>query len=482
MTLISGGDLGPRAPELIRRSILFALDVLQDLCIEEQDFVNYWSFASNGQYDWEQAEDKLVSEAALLILLSSRISSISREEAATFDKLLCMFRRYCQKSRHLGMITMHPQTIAGLTLVPAVLKTLGDAPDAYSKAVATAIRSEQALLSERLPFREMDRRWTAALMGGGTPSFVDLIPHSITRGSPQPAQMTRSDAYAYTHSIMYLTDFGMTVSEAVNYGRVRFVVDGYIMKYIAAFDLDLLGEMLIVACCIGAHDSPYYKLGRLLLAQIWNEFGIVPGPGFSPTKYEALNVQERRWYTAAECYHTTFVAGMLFSVEQAMEASCTPCAPNDTHECMLSMCAKVLKIMYTIAPMCVPSPAPPIREPEALERLKQLLPNRASRLINDSGNNRELIADLALAKVLALGDWDSLVNCCTDSLAVTTKPTFMALSAIGLSLERASIGQVAASIAGELGLPLDIAQFLRIQLPWWLFVLNRQVSCASAGR
>ena len=241
--------------------------------------------------------------------------------------------------------------------------------------------------------------------------------------------------------------------------------------------------MLIVARCIGAHESPYYQLGRLLLAQIWNEFGFIPGPGFSPTKYEALKVQERRWYIIAECYHTTFVAGMLFSIEQAMEAGCcTLCIPNGTDECMLLMCAKTVKTLYAIAPTCVPNPAPPIKEQEAFDRLKQPLPDRARRLINDSGSVSELIADLALAKVLALGDWESLVNCCSDSLTVTTKPTFMALSAIGLSLERASVGRVAPSIAGELGLPLDLRQFVRNHLPWWLFLLNKQIHDVSAER
>ena len=311
-------------------------------------------------------------------------------------------------------------------------------------------------------------------MMGIRPSFRDLLPHSIVMGAPHPAQMTRSDAYAYTHSMMYLTDFGSTVSDGIDLGRMLFITLGYLAKYIAEFNLDLVVEMLMVARFLHAHNSPYYQLGRSLVVEIWDQIGFLPGPEFNPRKYESLEEQGRRWYMISQCYHTTFVAGMLFAIEASMNKSDYKIPVlSDPQDTMLTMCAQVVKELHKLAPTCAPIQPPPIEIEDVARRLTRHLSRRVDRIINGRQINWPLVADLALAKVMTLGDWPTLVRCCDDALLITEKPTFMMLAAVRIILERAKISQDNPSIARQLELCCDVQSFVEKTLPRWLFILSR---------
>ncbi len=66
-------------------------------------------------------------------------------------------------------------------------------------------------IRERYPHRILERLWVLGLYDIPTPVVpAEVAGLSILSGDADALTMTDSDAYAYTHAIFYLSDFGRT--------------------------------------------------------------------------------------------------------------------------------------------------------------------------------------------------------------------------------------------------------------------------------
>ena len=453
------------------RALDYAAAILAELCSSPETFADYWSFAKNAGYGWEQAQDKLISEAALLVLLAERAGASGASARAILEAM----HAYSLAGRNLPLVMNHPQTVSGLSLVPAVLRLSGFPPTAYAKAVTAAATAQSNCASERLPFREMDRRWTAALLTGAEADYRDLMGQSILRGVLHPAELTRADAYAFTHSVMYLTDFGRTLPDYVDTARIALVIDAYICRYIAEFDLDLLAEMLLVSRCVGTEDSPHYALGVALVGDVWDSQGVVPGPSFDPAAFERHEGQRGRWYAIAECYHTTFVAGIFAAIDLSVER--TDRMRDGSENLLRGRIARLGKRLATLCAEAQPSLLP---EPEtALARLGDRLSQRCRAHIADTAANR-LTVDVALAKTMVLGDWAALAECVSDAIATATDVSYPLVAAIELLLDRAELAGFDQALGDGWGVPRDMAS-VEGDLARWTQYLETQLEIGRVG-
>lgn len=119
---------------------------------------------------------------------------------------------------------------------------------------------------------------------GGMMGYAYRDRMTLTAPDPQ----NRGDVYDYTHAVMFATDFG---NSSITVGAShRELIDRLIPEY--TDDLDVLGEILIAAKCIG-YDSPVVQAGMDVFTHAWdtNSFKLPFG----------------------EQYHLVVVGGILFS-------------------------------------------------------------------------------------------------------------------------------------------------------------------------
>jgi hypothetical protein len=124
--------------------------------------------------------------------------------------------------------------------------------------------------------------------------------------------MTREDAYAYTHSIFYLTDFGTRpLPDSLDHDHIAGIVDAALAWHLMTEDLDLLAEFLMCASLMNRPWSPYARFAWHLLARTWDELGILPSPSFEPASFSALGGPDASAYAFKHFYHTTYLGGLL---------------------------------------------------------------------------------------------------------------------------------------------------------------------------
>ena len=116
------------------------------------------------------------------------------------------------------------------------------------------------------------------------PTFLDAIARPDTRfEKPFAPLMSSEDAYAFTHSAFYATDFGRTQPAQDAKSRdVWDVVDAGITWSLVRRDCDLLAEFLLAAVYYRMPPSPAFRVGLCALMLLWDDRGLLPGtPGDS---------------------------------------------------------------------------------------------------------------------------------------------------------------------------------------------------------
>ena len=67
-----------------------------------------------------------------------------------------------------------------------------------------------------------------------------------------------------------------------------------------------------------------------LLAQVSDDWGFLPGPGFEPSVHRRLPLPEREAYELRTSYHTTLVHGLLLAATPTRGAPGQPCPAGGT--------------------------------------------------------------------------------------------------------------------------------------------------------
>jgi hypothetical protein len=272
----------------------------------------YWDQDPDGN-EIERISDKVIVETAVLALLASRIPNPPQSIQALVRELLESLAEAARTERTAVLMMRFPYTAASLGLTHVVLSSLGYRDERFDKLTKQALESGQIEAIERPPFRSMDVRWVRELATSDWhANFDDLVPHSILSTSAHPIYMNRSDAYALTHALMYVTDFGIKPPPAsLDLERLAATVDAALSWNIMTEDLDLLGEMLLSVALLRHPWSPHARFAWHFLAGTWDTLGFLPGPGFEVPVYNQLEGDESTAYAFQHTYHTTYVAGVL---------------------------------------------------------------------------------------------------------------------------------------------------------------------------
>lgn len=156
---------------------------------------------------------------------------------------------------------------------------------------------------EMVPYAELEDAWSAGLSGvSGRRRFgrlaIDRVAH--------PLFMSQGDAYSYTHTVFYETDFGRTPLAGERAARVASACDAGVTWSLARGDFDLLGEFALAAICAGPGPSAGLRVGIHAMAAAWDRVGVVPDRAYAGR----AGASDRRALFLS-IYHAQLVAGLL---------------------------------------------------------------------------------------------------------------------------------------------------------------------------
>ncbi len=279
-------------------------------------------FGAGGYVDAEVPDlsfgpEKVVAEAAMLAYAASGASAapeVGRRVAALAAEVGPRVR----SQRALVELATQPGR-AFKHAVPHVLLTAMGYPHAGMDAFFRS-RSLQALgLGTDLPpSARLERAWISRRWGLSADAADDL-PGTFLDLPIDILSQSRDEAYALTHLLFYLTDFGRRPAQ-LRLRPARTVlaeVEGLLLRNLDAEDYDLSGELLMAWPQLRAGWDPVASFAFRVLARVEDEVGVLPCGNVDADRMGRLEGTERRRYALATGYHTAFVMGFLCAVTLA---------------------------------------------------------------------------------------------------------------------------------------------------------------------
>jgi hypothetical protein len=214
-----------------------------------------------------------------------------------------------------GVLLRYPDLFAAVSTYTSLRRfgyTCADIESVIRHLART--RGVQAL--EFPPWRELDIVSAAGVLGLEWPTYKgELFNRTWLHAEPEPWLIAESSAYSLTHSVFYMTDFGMMPSGLPQRTRdyLKMWVPVWCELYTTIGNYDLLAEMLMVASCVPDLEEELEEY-LIALAGAQRADGSVPGPVAAPAE-SSLSEKQLKMARFWADYHTTlvsFLAGIMF--------------------------------------------------------------------------------------------------------------------------------------------------------------------------
>jgi hypothetical protein len=263
--------------------------------------------------------EKVIAETALLLVVTAPASAIDSSLAVLHDRLARRLVPFARSQRMLAGICLTPRHSLDYTFAHICLTHLGYRDARFDRLFSQGVSAETAFCTEQPPHRQMEYEWLRQLWGRDD-TMVRLhrsviVKHSIL-GRPMDAlSATRDDIYAFTHGLMFLTNFG-SCSARLPRSRRALAADaeaalGWCLD---EEDYDLGAEVLLTWPLLGLRWSPVATFGFTVLTGVEDVAGFLPAPTTRLSRYKALREGERSRYAVGSAYHTAYVMGLLCGV------------------------------------------------------------------------------------------------------------------------------------------------------------------------
>lgn len=257
---------------------------------------------------------KLVAETSLLLYAAARADTGGLLERR-LDELRRSLRGPARGGDVLAWTHLRPSIIPELTVAHWVLTALGDPDPRFDDALAGAQRQCSVGLLERLPWKGLERSWHHELGAPGARPLPEAV-HTLTslaeRGDALFA--TREEVYAFTHALIYHTDFGHRLPPTPRpVTELLEDAGSSLARCLDDDDFDLGAEVLFTWPYLRRPWDATSAFGLHVLLAVDREVGILPSMTLRAQHYDGLDEARRRTYFFAETYHTVYVLGLLIS-------------------------------------------------------------------------------------------------------------------------------------------------------------------------
>lgn len=276
-------------------------------------------FAVDGYLDDESPQNNLgpekpMAEAAMLAYAASRARRIPGV-ATRLEAVAQTLAVHARSPQTLLKMALHPTFSQDYAFSHILLSRIGygdPVVDAYLTTCMTSLQHGH----ERPPVGFVEQRWLASLAGGeadrsawsaDVESSVLFKPIDLLGGQ-------REDAYAFTHLLMYLTDFGSR-PDGLPDGRstIFLMAEALLAKCLVTEDYDLAGEVLLCWPYLGHSWGAAATFVFRVLTRLEDAVGVVPGGTTRPDRLNRLEGEARTRYALGTAYHTAFVMGLVYA-------------------------------------------------------------------------------------------------------------------------------------------------------------------------
>lgn len=255
--------------------------------------------------------EKVVAESAMLAHVAARAGSAGAVRQRV-EALAAQLAPLARSPRVLADLALEPGR-AFTYAVPHVLLTgLGHADEEFDRFLRTSCERALATWRDLPPSAELERAWISRLWGWTEAGSQRLAGPHFGR-LPSICGGGREDAYAFTHQLFYLTDFGERPQIRLSCSQEDLLarVEGLLLRFLDAEDYDLVGELLMTWPELGARWTPTAAFAFRVLARVEDDVGVLPCGNADAERLGRLTGPDRARYARATGYHTAFVMGFL---------------------------------------------------------------------------------------------------------------------------------------------------------------------------
>ena len=277
--------------------------------LRELDNPNSYANGADGDF---KLRDKIIIETSLLLYIIQKSFPADDSLAPGLQECAREVALLTAEPRIIALIHKNPQYSLVLGLSFICLKKLGLGNKEYERLLKRIILLNKTHTSEKIPFRELDIKWVRYSYDKGDKIQVNNQASSILSLATSPIYMSKSDAYAVTHAVMYLTDFGSSTSLLKGYDKVNIyqLLHYGLVWCLGAEDFDLTAELLMAYYFCDFQATALTKLCASRLEAVFEATGYLPGPGFDRDAHAQLGASAQASYVFQNAYHTTYVFGM----------------------------------------------------------------------------------------------------------------------------------------------------------------------------
>jgi hypothetical protein len=281
--------------------------------------------------------EKLISETAFLLFVASTASH-SGEVSSRINSLVQLLIPHARSERMLLGVCLEPALALDYAQAHICLKRLGYPDGDFDELLQRSGLSQAHAGRERTPHRLLEQEWLHEGLANERSKRISLTARRCVLNWPMDLLgSSREDLYAFTHALMYVTDFNVCHRWLP---RRRSVILGEAEASLARCldeeDYDLAGEMLLAWPLTGRSWSAASVFGFRVLAHVEDQAGFLPAPSTRLATLDRLEADDRLDYLLATAYHTVFVMGLLCAV--ALQPGRTPPVALPTN-CVAPGCA-----------------------------------------------------------------------------------------------------------------------------------------------
>ncbi len=306
--------------DLIRR-LCHALDIAR-LAVEH--------LAADGYEDSDPSKnvrpEKIVSETAVLLVAASP-AMIHDEVDERVRNVAELLKPHARSERARLGLCLEPAVAWDYALPHVCLNRL-DYPDyEFDKLLRESLESQARCGRERVPHRMLEQEWVATGWYQPKPGRKLTSPptarRSILAQSMDLLNCTRDDIYAFTHALMYVTDFNL-IPALLPRRRALILAEAeaLLARCLDEQDYDLAGEVLLSWPLSGKSWSAAAAFAFRVLARVEDRAGFLPTAGTRISEIRAREGVARTRYLLATAYHTAYVMGLLCAA--CLRPGCAP--------------------------------------------------------------------------------------------------------------------------------------------------------------
>ncbi len=267
---------------------------------------------------YEATPDKLVAELAIFAdVIICHETFVGAALAAQARLLAQSLVRHARSPRLAIACLAHPGLAFDYLAGHILLKRCGFTDDAYDGLLAQSHASDLVQCRERLPHRQLEQVWLHSV-AGFAPAAPIAPDQTILGAQLDVLFASRDDVYAFTHALMYVTDFGRTpLGPEFDRDHLCQIAEGALVAAMDDDDFDLAAELLMTWPFADRPFSQTAAFSFEVLCRVEDEVGMLPSFSLDGREHADLPKEARPHYRAAAGYHTVCVMGLLCSLLQA---------------------------------------------------------------------------------------------------------------------------------------------------------------------